>query len=228
MVSAIHIIAVGLGAAFLLGLLRDDWRAAAYGLTNAALVCMGLVSAGWVWGLASGNLAPVEIITAGTQPPFAIALRMGLAEAVLTLLINLTGLLSAIYLRDTMLKHGRRAMAVLLIFTMAACGIVLTRDLFNLFVFFELVAIATGGLILLSRDQRALGAGFKYLVASQVITILMLVGIIFTYHAAGTLSIDGLAELSPVVLSGGALAFFLMFIAVIIELKPFPDRKSVV
>jgi formate hydrogenlyase subunit 3/multisubunit Na+/H+ antiporter MnhD subunit len=74
-------------------------------------------------------------------------------------------------------------MAVLLIFTMAACGIVLTRDLFNLFVFFELVAIATGGLILLSPDPRALGAGFKYLVASQVITVLLLVGIIFSYHA---------------------------------------------
>ena len=142
----------------------------------------------------SGARQPVEILTAGTEPPFAINLRMGLPEAGLTLLINVTGLLSALLSARHPVRQGRRAMAVLLIFTMALCGIVLTRDLFNLFVFFELVAIATGGLILLSRDNRALGAGFKFLVASQVITILLLVGIIFSYHATGTLNIDGMAE----------------------------------
>lgn len=222
MVSAIYILAVGLGAAFLIGLLRDEWRAGAYGVSLAALALMSLISAGWVWVLASGDGRAVDIMTAGTLPPYAINLRMGLAEAVLTLLINLTGLLSAVYLRDTMFKQGRRALATLLVFTMAACGIVLTRDLFNLFVFFELVAIATGGLVLLSRDQRALAAGFKYLVASQVITVLLLVGIIFAYHATGTLNIDGMAELSALVLQGGALAFFLMFIAIVLDLKPFP------
>ncbi len=41
-------------------------------------------------------------------------------------------------------------MAVLVIAIMALCGIVLTRDIFNLFVFFELIVIATGGLVLLS------------------------------------------------------------------------------
>ncbi|MBK1620931.1 NADH-quinone oxidoreductase subunit F [Lamprobacter modestohalophilus] len=222
MVSAIYILAVGLGAAFLIGLLRDEWRAGAYGVSLAALALMSLISAGWVWVLATGDGSAVDIMTAGTLPPYAINLRMGLAEAVLTLLINLTGLLSAVYLRDTLFKQGRRALATLLVFTMAACGIVLTRDLFNLFVFFELVAIATGGLVLLSRDQRALAAGFKYLVASQVITVLLLVGIIFAYHATGTLNIDGMAELSALVLQGGALAFFLMFIAIVLDLKPFP------
>lgn len=222
MVSAIYIIAVGLGASFLLGLLRDEWRSAAYGLTHAALALMSLISAAWVWILAQPGAAPVEIFTAGVQPPFAINLRLGLAEAVLSLLVNLTGLLSAFYLRDTMLKQGRRAMAVLLIFTMAACGIIMTRDLFNLFVFFELVAIATGGLILLSRDNRALGAGFKFLVASQVITILLLLGIIFSYHATGTLNIDGMAAAREQLLETAPLAFFLMLIAVVVEIKPFP------
>ena len=222
MVSAIYIIAIGLGTAFLLGLLRDEWRSAAYGLTHMALAAMSLISAAWVWHLAQPGALPVEIFTAGAKPPFSINLRLGLAEAVLTLLVNLTGLLSATYLRDTMFKQGRRAMAVLLIFTMAVCGIVMTRDLFNLFVFFELVAIATGGLILLSRDKHALGAGFKFLVASQVITILLLLGIIFSYHATGTLNIDGMAEARAELLGVAPLAFFLMLIAVIVEIKPFP------
>lgn len=222
MVNAIFIIASALGAAFLLGLLRDEWRTAAYGVTLATLAFMSWISASWVWALGWGGAAPVEIFTAGSEPPFAINLRMALPEAVLVLLVNFTGFLSALYLRDTMHKQGRRAMAVLLIFTMALCGIILTRDLFNLFVFFELTVISTGGLILLSQDKRALGAGFKYLIASQLISILLLVGIIFAYHATGTLNIDGMASVSESLLKGGSLAFFLMFIAIIVELKPFP------
>jgi len=222
MVSPIFIIAGSLGGAFLLGLLRDPWRRASYTISLLVLAFTTALAGAWVWGLASGASQPVEILTAGTLPPFAVNLRLGIAEAATVLLINLTGLLSALYLRDTLFKQGRRAMAVLLIFSMSLSGIVMTRDLFNLFVFFELTAISIGGLILLSRDPRALSAGFKYLVASQVVSILMLVGIIFAYHATGSLNLDDMAAASEQLLKGGALAFFLVFIAIVAELKLFP------
>lgn len=221
MVDATFLIAAGLGSAFLLGLLRQGQRTAAYGVTLAALGCMVWIAAGWVQALAAGAAA-VEVFTAGVEPPFAINLRVGLAEAGLSLLITLTGLFSAIYLKTTLLDLGRKAMAVLLVLTMALCGIVLTRDVFNLFVFFELAVIATAGLVLLSEDPRALGAGFKYILVSQVVSILLLIGIIFAYHATGTLNIDGMAQTTLGQLQGGSLALFLMFIAVVAELKPFP------
>ena len=222
MVNPIYLIAIALGTAFLLGLLREHWRSTAYGLMVLALGFMSWIAAGWVWELGWGGASTVEIFTAGTEPPFAINLRVGLAEAVALMLINLTGLLSALYFRDTLFLRGRRAMAVLLIITMSLCGIVMTRDLFNLFVFLELTVISTGGLILLSRDKRALGAGFKYLIASQLISIFLLIGIIFSYHATGTLNIDGMANTGSSLNQAVPLAFFLMFIAVIAELKPFP------
>jgi formate hydrogenlyase subunit 3/multisubunit Na+/H+ antiporter MnhD subunit len=222
MVSPIAFIAATLGGAFLLGLVRDNWRAASYALTLVVLAFVTVLAGQWVWGLSTGAASAVDVFTAGTEPPFAINLRLGLAEAALVFLINTTGLLSALYLKDTMMKQGRRAMAVLLVFSMALSGIVMTRDLFNLFVFFELTVISTGGLILLSRDPRALGAGFKFLVASQVVSILMLVGIIFAYHATGSLNIDNMAAASQQLIKGGSLAFFLIFIAVIAELKVFP------
>ncbi len=222
MVSAILIIATALGAAFLLGLLKDTWRHAGYALTLAALGFMTWIAASWLLAFVVEGIAPVEIYTAGTPPPFAINLRMGLPEAALTLIVCATGLLSALALRETLVRLGRRAMAVWLIAVMAYCGIILTRDAFNLFVFFELAAIATGGLILLSEDERALAAGFKYLVVSQVISILLLVGIIFAYHATGTLNIDGMSDASLGLLPNGALAFFLIFIALVAELKPVP------
>ena len=223
MVSALYILAAALGAAFLLGLLSEERRGLAYGLTLAALAFMAWVSATWVWAFATSTMAPVEILTAGTPPPFAINLRVGLAEATMTLLVNLVGLASALYLRETLLRLGRRAMAVLLIAIMALAGLILTRDLFNLFVFMELMAISTAGLILLSDDSRALGAGFKYLVVSQVVSVLLLIGIIFAYHVTGTLNIDGMAQTAAPLAAGiGSIAVFLILIALIAELKPFP------
>lgn len=222
MVNALYILVVALGAAFLLGMLRHEWRKTAYLVTLITLALTSVIAANWVWAFAWGGALPVDIFTAGTEPPYAISLHMGPGEAAGLLLINLTGLLSALFMRDTLISQGRRAMAVLLIFIMALGGIVLTRDLFNLFVFIELTVISTGGLILLSNDERALGAGFKYLIASQLISILLLIGLIFSYHATGTLNIDGMAELSDELFKVGSLAFFLMFMAVVIELKPFP------
>ncbi len=222
MVDTIFIIAVGLGAAFLLGLLRDEWRVTAYTVTLTALAFMAWVAGGWLWAIGVNGATAVEIFTAGSEPPFAINLRMGLAEAALTLLVSLTGLLSALYLKDTLLRLGRRAMAVVLIVSMALCGIILTRDLFNLFVFLELAVIATAGLILFSENRCALAAGFKYLIISQLVTIFLLIGIIFAYHASGTLNIDGMAAASLGQLQGGSIAFFLIFIALVAELKPFP------
>ncbi|GAB6042690.1 proton-conducting transporter transmembrane domain-containing protein [Endothiovibrio diazotrophicus] len=222
MVNAVFLIAVGLGAAFLLGLLRDSWRDVAYGITLLALALMAAIAGNWVCAFGVEGAQAVDVFTAGTAPPFAINLRMGLAEAALTLLVTLTALLSALYLRDTLRRLGRRAMAVLLVVTMALSGIILTRDLFNLFVFFELAVIASAGLILLSASRSALAAGFKYLIVSQLMSILLLLGIIFAYHATGTLNIDGMAAAHLGALKGGALAFFLIFIAVVAELKPFP------
>lgn len=222
MVNPIYIIATGLGGAFLLGLLPNRWRVIPYAVTLLALAVMAWIAGSWLYAFAVQGAASVEIFTAGTQPPFAINFRVGLAEATLALLTTLVGLHSALYMKDTLFKQGQRAMAVGLIFVMALCGVIFTRDVFNLFVFMELVVIATAGLVLLSADRRALGAGLKYLIVSQVVSMLLLIGIIFLYHATGTLNIDDMAAAHINLLQGGAMAFFLLFIAVLAELKPFP------
>lgn len=222
MVNALYIIATGLGAAFLLGLLKEERRAVAYLVTLAALSFMVWVAGTWLWAFGFEGAQTTDFFTAGSVPPFSINLRVGIAEAALIMLVSVTSLLATLYMKDTMFRLGRRAMAVQLIVTMALSGIILTRDTFNLFVFFELSVIATAGLILLSADSRALAAGFKYLIVSQVVSILLLIGIIFSYHETGTLNIDGMADQSLLMLKGGALAFFLMLIAIIVELKPFP------
>ncbi len=221
MVSPLLILVAGLGAAFLLGLLRETASRAAFYVTIAALALMSFIALSWTVALATGQALPREIFTAGVQPPFAINLRMGLIEAALVALTALIGLLSAFFMRRDLMRLGRRSMAVLMILIMALSGLIMTRDLFNLFVFIELIVIATAGLVLLSQDTRALAAGFKYLVVSQVISILLLLGVIFTYHANGSLNIDDIVA-TPMGFTGAGLAMFLVLIALMLELKPFP------
>lgn len=230
MLSPIFFIATALGAAFLLGLLGPRRPFAAWAISLATLGFMAWLATSWLLALVTGQTAPAEVLTAGAPPPFAINLRLGLPEAALILVVNLTGLLSALYLKHELLRLGHRAMAVLLVAILALNGIILTRDLFNLFVFMELIAIATAGLILLSDDDRALAAGFKYLLVAEFVSVLLLIGIIFAYHASGTLNLDSMAGPASalgagstwVLKAGGASAFLLMFIALIAELKPFP------
>ena len=230
MLSPIFFIATALGAAFLLGLLGPRRPFAAWAISLATLGFMAWLATIWLLALVTGQTGPAEILTAGAPPPFAINLRLGLPEAALILIVNLIGLLSALYLKAELLAQGHRAMAVLLVAIMALNGIILTRDLFNLFVFMELIAIATAGLILLSDDERALAAGFKYLLVAQFVSVLLLIGIIFAYHASGTLNLEGLVGAASalgagsawVTQAGGGIAFLLMFIALVAELKPFP------
>ncbi len=221
MVSALYIIVAGLGGAFALGLLREDRKQAAFLATALILAFMTVVALGWTVALATGTAAPFDIITAGTQPPFAINLRLGLGEAVVLAVVTGTGLFSAFVMREALIEHGQRAMAVLLVLIMALSGLVMTRDVFNLFVFIELIVISSAGLVLLSENRCAVTAGFKYLIISQVISILLLIGIIFVYHANGSLNIDDIAA-TPIGFAGPSLAIFLVLIALLLELKPFP------
>jgi len=73
-------------------------------------------------------------------------------------------------------------------------GAILTRDLFNLFVFLEIFGIAAYVLVAYSRAGYALLAGYKYLVMSSLAMSLFLLGVLLIYRSTGTLSLDRLAE----------------------------------
>ena len=221
MVSALYILVLGLGGAFALGFFRSSQKNTAYLVTLVLLAAMTAIAGSLTFLLATGGMQPTDIITAGVQPPFAINLRVGLPEAVVMALVTGTGFFSALVMRDALIEHGRRAMAVYLVLVMALTGLVMTRDVFNLFVFIELIVIASAGLVLLSDEEGAVTAGFKYLIVGQVISILLLIGIIFTYHANGSLNIDDIAA-TPLGFTGPSLAIFLVLIALVLELKPFP------
>ena len=162
------------------------------------------------------------VFTAGFKPPYSINLLMGQAEALFASLINLVGFLGGLYLFKELKKQGIYTMMIYLIFTMALNVIIMTRDIFNLFVFMEVMSIAVVGLVIFDKNFRATQAGFKYLIATGVIAGIFLIAITFAYYFSGTLNIDTLIRSNMISVKAGAVTAFLLMIAIVLELKPFP------
>jgi formate hydrogenlyase subunit 3/multisubunit Na+/H+ antiporter MnhD subunit len=130
--------------------------------------------------------------------------------------------LGAVYLKKNMILHGAYPMALYLLVLLGATGLILTRDIFNAFVFLEILSIATYSLIGIKQNKNALAAGIKYMLAGGIASFIMLIGIIFIYRYTGTLNIDTWQTLAIPFSAGYQVALFLVAFAVLLELKPFP------
>ncbi len=222
MVGPVYIIAVALGLAFLLGFFKHGNQRLSILLMLMGIGFMAFTSFQWLTGHLNGYITESTQFTAGFKPPFSISLQMGLAESVITGMINLLGLLGGIYLWRRMSKLGVNAQIIYLIMIMGLNVIVMTRDIFNLFVFFEVSSIGIVGLILLQRKAETLSSGFKYLMATGLISSFLLIGIIMLYRYSGTLYINDLLTANLGVSKGVLGALFLLLMALVLELKPFP------
>src|SRR5262245_34652542 len=155
----LNIFIVGLGTGFIIPLLsrlNKSWVVPSVFL--AALMTMALISAVAFLEVLNGA-PPIDILTGGAMPPYAINLRFGVPEGLFAVSISLVALLGAFYF----LRVGYGTMLLYLILVTGIQGMVMTRDLFKLFVFLEIVSIAIYGLLSLSASPSALGATFKYL-----------------------------------------------------------------
>lgn len=222
MVDPIYIFVIALGLAFLLSLLDKLSRNLSLFLFFFALVSFVYISGSWFISLLSGK-EELIIFTAGFKPPVSINLKMGLSEAFFTLLTNFLGLLSAIYLFRKFRSEAVYSLILYLMIIMGINGLIMTRDLFNLFVFLEITSIATYSMIGISSDLKSLTAGFKYMIAGGIASVFLLIGTIYFYRSSGTLNIDSMiSSVGLLSTKTGIIALFLVIIAIMIELKPFP------
>jgi formate hydrogenlyase subunit 3/multisubunit Na+/H+ antiporter MnhD subunit len=214
----LNIFILGLGAGFLIplfSLLGKTWVSAAFVL---ALTAMTLISTVCAVQLFYGA-EPIEILTGGSTPPYSINLRMGFAEAFAATSVNLIGLLGALYF----VREKYAVMLLYLLIIMGIQGMVMTRDLFNLFVFLEIVSIATYGLLAIRSTPAALSAAFKFLMATIVASTFFLLGTMLLYAATGMLNIDDLiANRAAIAGPVGFAALMLLLGCLLLELKPFP------
>ncbi|MBE9567862.1 MAG: proton-conducting membrane transporter, partial [Proteobacteria bacterium] len=221
LLQPLGIYVIALGAGFLIPLFCRVSRGSAILVFFAALAAMVLIAGLNLLTIINGAPA-IDIETAGIKPPFSINLRFGLFEGGFVLAVNTIALLGAWHYLPK-LKQQASALLLYLILVMGINGMVMTRDLFNLFIFIEITSIATYALIGMQRTGNVLAAGFKYIMATSIASAFFLLGTIFLYYQTGTLNIDDIIMNRDLITGPiGFIATLFLLTSLLVELKPYP------
>ncbi|TRZ87823.1 NADH/ubiquinone/plastoquinone (complex I) [bacterium] len=180
-------IIIPLAAAFLISLVgrkKDFWGPL---LAIAATVAVFVLSLITFFQLGAG-IRVYEM--GGWKMPFGIALVLdpfGAFMLIIVALISLTSLLFSVsYIRH--LGSDWKYYALFMILVSGMNGVLITGDLFNLFVFTEIALFAAYGLVAYGGRAHEFEAAFKYAVMASVSSSLILLAIAVVYSATSTLT----------------------------------------
>ncbi|MFC7298472.1 monovalent cation/H+ antiporter subunit D [Herminiimonas aquatilis] len=132
-------------------------------------------------------------LAANWSAPFGIAL---VADRLASLMLLLTAILAMAALLFSMLRWSRIGVHFHTLFQFLLMGIngaFLTHDLFNLFVFFEVMLAASYGLVLHGYNTNRIRAGMQYIAVNLAASLLFLIGVALIYASAGTMNMADLA-----------------------------------
>ena len=169
----------------------------------AVVLCLGLLA--FLYPAATRQAGPVRYELGGWPEPVGISIYLdGLAwiSSLVGMIVALSALLFAVW--EKRYRPGFYFFFLLLVFGME--GVILTGDLFNMFVFLEIMSIASYILIVDSGKRDSLVASFRYLMISSLGMAFFLLGIYIFYQAAGTLSLRSLAVAAREIAARGAAA----------------------
>ncbi|MBN2657474.1 MAG: hypothetical protein JXR86_10460 [Spirochaetales bacterium] len=221
MVSTIWFIALPLGLAFIL-----PFRG--LGHTKRDLTIIPLVLTIVLGGLLFlFRLAVTSPVLEGfvLDPPLGISFRMGATEFLFLMIVIGSAFLIAlnIYGEKNDIFKGYQFPLIFSLFLTGAIGIILTGDLFNLFIFWEILSIAAYLLTTLEGKSRSFEGGIKYLLTGALSSVFILIAVSLIYYSAGTMDMVELGRLIPALPSGfKALIFLCLFIGFAIEAEIFP------
>ncbi len=150
--------------------------------------------------LGVANAEPVRYAFGGWAPPIGIEFVLDGVSGFFLLVINSVATLVLFHsagLRNQILGTKQTAYyALSLLLLLGLNGMVLTGDLFNLYVFLEISSLASYGLISIGSRQ-APYAAFRYLIIGTVGGTFYLLGVGFLYAVTGTLNMADIAGLIP-------------------------------
>ena len=185
-------------------------------LVLAVNVVLGLQA----WDVVANGAVVIEL--GGFRPPFGIVFYIDQLALLFAIAVS-----AACFLLWP-LQDGEeppvREYTLTLVLAAAATGLALSADLFNIYVFYELTAVASYGLAAARGTSAGYAAVMRYAVISSLGAGLMLVGIALVYMAAGTLNLAQLSQLASGTLDGplGLAAFVFMLIGAGVKAELFP------
>lgn len=129
----------------------------------------------------------------GWAAPYGITIGLDSLSALFAALAILAVGLAALFSRESIGVGGTEYYALLSLFAAGLLGVIYTADLFNMFVFFEILSISSYALATYGNSAGAYRAAINYLVLSSFGTSLLLLGIAFVYGITGTLNMADIA-----------------------------------
>lgn len=146
------------------------------------------------WMLMSQASAGIEVYAAGNwAPPFGIVLVVDRLAALLLMVTAVLASASVLYALRGDDSLGRNYHALFQFQLMGITGAFLTGDLFNLFVFFEILLIASYALLLHGAGSGRVRAGLHYVLLNLFGSALFLIAVGTLYGLTGTLNMADLA-----------------------------------
>jgi len=171
---------------------RPQWTAPISMATTAALLALAAVL------LVRAADGTVEVYLFGNwRAPFGIAFALDRLSALMLVLTAIVALASVIYARGGDDARGAHFHPLFQFQLMGLNGAFLTADLFNLFVFFEILLAASYGLLLHGGGAQRMKAAIHYVSFNLAASALFLVAVAAMYALTGTLNLADLAQRVP-------------------------------
>jgi multicomponent K+:H+ antiporter subunit D len=186
---------VPLAAAALLLLMRESNRRAKAAVDVAACVAnLAIVVALAAWTTRGDPGAVGVYLASNWRAPFGIVLAADRLSAMMLVLAAILVLAAALFAVPRWHQAGAHFHSLLQLELMGVNGAFLTADLFNLFVFFEVMLAASYGLLLHGSGRARVGAGLKYVAVNLAASSLFLIGVAIVYGTVGTLNYADIAR----------------------------------
>ena len=188
-------------------------------LALVAVSCMTVLSVASLWSVSAHG--EIRYSFSGWLPPGGIEWLADSLAATMIATVSALGVLCLLFANGLGERPlGGRAVPYYTIVLLVAgiSGVIYAGDLFNVFVFLEVVSLSAYALVAVP-GGRALVSAFRYLVMGAVGTAFYLLGVGYFYAATGTLNIADMSQRLPGLLDSKAVMGGLMFMFIGLAIK---------
>ena len=194
--------------------LAHDWRQPWRRGISLISVLLGLITAlAYLVQASSGKIVVYQL--SEWSAPFGIVLLLDRLSALMLLLTYALAAPVLWFASKEWDERGRYFHAMFHFLLMGLCGAFLTGDLFNLFVFFEILLIASYVLLLHGQGKARFQLGVHYVTINLLASALFLIGLGMIYGSVGSLNMADVTRLIPTLepdqhklaVAGGLLLF---------------------
>lgn len=185
---------VPLASAFLIPIFGKRVKKAGEAVSFAATLSLAVLSGYTAWLV---NIQKVIIYNVGRwQPPIGVSMVVDGFSILMLVIVNSIAFLVAIYALEYVKRYTDtwKFFSLFMLMISGMNGVLVSGDLFNMYVFLEVAAISAYALVAFGIGAEELEASFKYAVMGAVGSSFMLLGIAILYGYTSTLNMQDMAS----------------------------------